>query len=613
MRLFAAALVLLCAGCKPARVLWSVAEPVADTRRTLQAGEVVGGEGRYGSQAWLGLPYAAPPVGQWRWRAPQPVQPWEGQKQALKFAAPCPQLATELGSSDGAEPGTAIGSEDCLYVNVWAPKVSLDALSSGGVHLPVMVWIHGGGNSIGTASFYDGGNLAASENVIVVSVQYRLGPFGWFRHAALRGGASEEEQSGNFGTLDLIAALKWVQGNIAAFGGDPKNVTIFGESAGGTNVYTLLLAKPARGLFHRAIAQSGGLVHVSPHEAEARADDPEEPGHKSSSAEALARVLVAKGKAKDRAAALSLKLSDAEVEKLLRGLTRDELLEAYKPYRVAGMLEMPLVFGDGVVLPATDWEQQLATPGGWNEVPVMAGTNRDEVKMFFALDPKRVNRILGVIPRYIDEPRYHADAEALSRLWKVSGADRPTDRMLESGATDVFVYRFDWKDQPTRAGVDLGRLVGAAHALEIPFVFGHFDLGRLAEILFTEANQPQREKLSGLMRGYWAEFARNGKPGKGSKGTSPEWSARTATGLTQLVLDVPVETQVKMTSDRETLEGVVASVDADARLPTQKDKCLTFFAMAARNQVFKKAAYPSAGSKGCAQFPFEQYPWEDAK
>src|SRR5262249_2311693 len=157
--------------------------------------------------------------------------------------------------------------------------------------LPVMVWIHGGGNTIGHAGFYEGGNLAASEKLVVVTVQYRLGPFGWMRHAALREGAtSDAERSGNFATLDLIQALTWVHDNISAFGGDPDKVTIFGESAGGQNVYTLLLAPQARGLFQRAIVESGGLWPTTPAEAENLADAAE-PGQAQSSNEILLRLL----------------------------------------------------------------------------------------------------------------------------------------------------------------------------------------------------------------------------------------------------------------------------------------------------------------------------------
>ncbi|MEN8161810.1 MAG: carboxylesterase family protein, partial [Myxococcota bacterium] len=237
-----------------------VAVPTGDpaTLRQPPAGDVVGSAGHHGGHAWLGIPYAEPPLGALRWRAPQPLLPWTGTREALASGASCPQFANGLGGDTSAEPGTLIGSEDCLTLNVYAPVLAGPPAEA---HLPVMVWIHGGGNTIGTASFYDGSRLASEQAVVVVTINYRLGALGWLRHAALREGADALDASGNLGTLDQIQALRWVQNNVAAFGGDPGNVTIFGESAGGQNVLVLLTAPAAADLFHRAIAQSGGAWH----------------------------------------------------------------------------------------------------------------------------------------------------------------------------------------------------------------------------------------------------------------------------------------------------------------------------------------------------------------
>ena len=234
--------------------------PSADpaTLRHLPAGDVVGSHGRHGGHAWLGLPYAEPPQGELRWRAPQPLLPWTATREALTFGASCPQLASRVGGDDSAEPGALVGDEDCLTLNVYAPAFAPDQVPTGAARLPVMVWIHGGGNTIGAANGYDGSRLATTHPLIVVMVNYRLGALGWFRHAALRAGRDPVEASGNFGTLDQLRALAWVRDNAAAFGGDPGNVTIFGESAGGQNVLALLVSPLAGGLFQRAIVQSGG-------------------------------------------------------------------------------------------------------------------------------------------------------------------------------------------------------------------------------------------------------------------------------------------------------------------------------------------------------------------
>ena len=213
----AALLVLLAAGCAQKGRPPPVADP--SSRRVTASGPVVGMQGGYGSHVWLGIPYAKPPLGELRWRAPQPAAAWTDTRVALALGSPCPQYTSPLWGVSGKE-GTIAGSEDCLYLNVYAPRVAEDAVPAGDRRWPVMVWIHGGGNSIGQGGAYEGGHLAAAEHVVVVTVNYRLGPFGWFRHAALRADAAgAAEQSGNFATLDVIGALEWVRDNIAAFGG----------------------------------------------------------------------------------------------------------------------------------------------------------------------------------------------------------------------------------------------------------------------------------------------------------------------------------------------------------------------------------------------------------
>jgi para-nitrobenzyl esterase len=243
-----------------------VADP--SSKRTIASGELVGYADKNGkAQGWLGIPFAAPPTGELRWRAPQKPAAWSGVRESLRFASACPQLANILGDAPDAKPGSVIGSEDCLYLNVYAPRGSAEEAAKR--KLPVMFWIHGGGNTVGHAGGYDGSELAARYDVVVVTTNYRLGPFGWFRHAALVGDATGDDASGNWGTLDLIRGLEWVRENAAAFGGDPQNVTIFGESAGGTDVFSLLVSPRAKGLFQRAISESGGSGSSSLEQAEA--------------------------------------------------------------------------------------------------------------------------------------------------------------------------------------------------------------------------------------------------------------------------------------------------------------------------------------------------------
>ena len=227
----------------------------SESLRSTESGKLIGFSDNYDTFAWLGVPYAAPPIGDLRWKGPREPEVWNGTRQSISHAEPCIQYWGQLAGVAG-EKGKVVGSEDCLYLNIWAPKSASSAKEN--KKLPVMVWIHGGGNDSGTANTYQGHHLAGSEEVIVVMLNYRLGLFGWLSHPALRAEAeTREDASGNFGTLDIIQALKWVQNNISEFGGDPSKVTIFGESAGGKNVFSMLVSPLASGLFHRAISQSG--------------------------------------------------------------------------------------------------------------------------------------------------------------------------------------------------------------------------------------------------------------------------------------------------------------------------------------------------------------------
>jgi para-nitrobenzyl esterase len=594
------------AACSHPKEPYRVASPDPATQRSTPSGDVVGGDGRYGSSAWLGIPYAKPPVGELRWRAPQPAQPWSGTRETLTFAAPCPQYASPLGGVEG-KPGTQTGREDCLTLNIWTPRFASSEVPTGDKRLPVMVWIHGGGDSYGTANFYDGGNLAASEGVVVVTVQYRLGPFGWLRYAALRAGAAnDEERSGNFGILDLVRSLEWVRDNISAFGGDPGNVTIFGESAGGTNVYSLLVAPQAKGLFHRAISESGGTYRTSPEEAE-NLVDAAKPGQRQSSGEILLRLLQRDGAADRSAAKAKLAaMSDAEVAAYLRGKSTAEILAAYTP-EAAGMIRMPLVFADGTVLPDGPLEERFASKDRWNRVPVMVGTNRDEFRLFLFPDPTRIRKVLWIFPRFVNENTYLATADARSRMWKATGADGPAAALRQS-EPNVFVYRFDWDEEPTVLGADLSKMLGACHGFEIPFVFGHFDLGRAGRMIYDDKNLAGREALAKSMMSYWAAFAKNGDPGRGLKETLPTWTAwddSTATAAKFIVLDTPKGGGIRMASEIETPEKVVAAVDSDPRLATPAERCEVLRVLASWTRGFTKEQY--ASHEECSAYPFDSF------
>lgn len=543
--------------------------------RTLSLGEIVGSTGRFGHQEWRGIPFATPPVGALRWRAPQPPQPWKGTREALADPAVCMQVATPGGGADGADAGETTGSEDCLYVNVFAPTFAPAEVPAEGARLPVMFWIHGGGNSVGDISMYNGGLLAQKYGVIVVATQYRLGPFGWLRHKSLRAMDAEDAgRSGNFGTLDLIRSLEFVRDEIAAFGGDPNNVTIFGESAGGSDVISLMLADSAAGLFHRAIVESGSGTLTSPEVAENFLSDAS-PGHRASSNEVALTLLLNEGSADTRAEARELLdgMDDGETSRFLRGRSAAEVFAAYKGGGL-GMLNMPKLFADGDVLPASTLDAFAA--GDYHRVPVIFGTNRDETKLFQIGDSDLVNLRFGFYPRVKEWDDYNKTAEYRSKLWKSVGVDELARRARAQQGPSVYAYRFDWDEEPTRLFLDFSELFGAAHGIEVFFVFGDFEVGLMGIPFFSGDNEAGRVQLSDTMMSYWANFARTGSPASGVTGDLPEWAVwdeSSAETPRLMLLDSEEGGGVRMIAETVTKETVIAEVAIDERFVDDAERC----------------------------------------
>lgn len=504
------ALLLLEVGCTVRVASGPPPAAAPQTHRQLDAGPVVGFVNATGGHSWLGIPYAAPPVGDRRWRAPQPAPTWTAERQTLAAGAPCIQFGSPLGGV--GEEGSRQGSEDCLYLNVYAPSLAEHETSS--ARLPVIVWVHGGSNVIGHAAFYDGSALAARERVIVVMINYRLGPFGWF---ALPG-----EPSANFGNLDVLAALRWVQRNASTFGGDPGNVTVVGESAGATNVLALLLMPQSEGLLHRAVVQSLGFGFGDRDTA------------KRAARQATGELLVSQGRARDLAAAERLQetWSATETAAFLRALDPWTIYGAFNK-ATSDEDRLPTVIQDDVSIRAGDVRDLLANPATHLDVPLMLGTNRDEPKIFMAFEPRHTRLIAGLPIAIRDEAAYEREARYRALLWKADGVDSIATAITHGeppgrtrNAAPVFAYRWDWDEQGRAYGLlDVSKLIGAAHAMEIPFVFGHFDLGPQSDLLFNAANESGRIALSTKMMAYWAEFARHGDPGNGGRQDLPRWSA----------------------------------------------------------------------------------------
>ncbi|QEH96845.1 carboxylesterase/lipase family protein [Gluconobacter thailandicus] len=438
---------------------------------------------RPGVTAWLGIPYAAPPVGELRWKPPQPVQPWKGIREASQFGASPWAPSSKTGSMGGFMPSHM--DEDCLTLNVWAPP-------SDGRLRPVMVWIYGGAFIMGTTEdpLYDGARLAA-EDVVVVSINYRVGILGSFAHPDLAR-ESPHGVSGNYGLMDQIAALRWVRDNIAEFGGDPDQVTIFGQSAGAFSVGYHLVMPQSRGLFGRAIAESGApLGQPSSYILLGRTSEMEQLG-----------------------SAFAQRLGATDIA-ALRQIPARKIVDAY------GFSWQFYPAIDGWLVP--DHPYTMMASGRCARVPVMAGHNHDEGMVF---PPLGGGTQAGFV--LAGKGFYGAQSLDVLRVLEQEGHSTPPDMgheifgdvvfnwnsialsMIMARVAPSFAYRFDYRYARSPSGSDhaqaeKGDGLGAFHGAEIGFVFGTH---RFVEA----ARRHEQEHLMRVMSGYWLNFARSGDP-----------------------------------------------------------------------------------------------------
>ncbi len=461
-----------------------------------------------GLHAFCGIPYAKPPLGALRFAAPQPGEPWSGVRDAGRFGPSAPQAKLDFDLVPGLDVGAQ--SEDCLTLNVWTPAA--DA-----ARRPVLVWIHGGAFTSGSGSqgLVDLRPLARRGEVVAVSLNYRLGALGFLHLADLPG--DSRDATGNAGILDQVAALAWVRANIQRFGGDPDNVTIFGESAGGDSVGTLLGTPSARGLFQRAVAQSGAAHDV----------------HGRDAATALARELLRE-----------LELSPDALERLW-DVPVEALLAAQEPCfaraRRAGRQSFqPVVDGDALPEPPLEAVRR----GLARDVPLLVGTARDEEKLFGFLDPQLAKLDeAGLLERV--EARVPGRGRALVDAYRAARAGRaaveprelyfaiesdrkfriPAVRLAEAQAEHqrTYAYLFTW-ESPLMDGA-----LGACHGVDVPFVFGA--IGSKGADRFVGGG-PEAEALCARTMDAWLAFARGGDPNGAGL---PDWpaydSARRATML----------------------------------------------------------------------------------
>jgi para-nitrobenzyl esterase len=562
------------------QVLAQVPAPV--TQRSTPSGNLIGSINANGAYVWQGIPFAQPPVGSLRWRAPMAAAPWPGVLQAIQPGNPCIQVSA-------LSPIGTIGSEDCLYLNVWTPPLTAQQISSGNAHLPVMLWIPGDGNVAGNGSNYNGGILANTQNVIVVTINYRLGVFGWFRNPALfQVNVTPEDRSGNYGTLDQIQALRWTKQNIAAFGGDPNRITIFGESSGGSNVLSLMVAPAAIPLINRAMAQSSLLQTVSIPVAQNYRDDPN-PGADTSSGEVLLQLLINDGFASNRATAKAYVASagPTAIAAYLYSKTFAEFAAAYlqlspprtdRPYNEIP----PQLIRDGTVLP-TEGIGRSFLLGNYAHVPLVLGSTRDEytsllsvvgAPIFSQFDPATFQAVIA------DKPRYYLAAEYLSRLFKATGVDELANILFWQQPGKVFAYRFDWDNLLPAPFLDNISL-GATHGLPVAFEFQQLNLGPefIQLALIDPASLPSFYALSDKIQSYWGQFAYTGSPDRGQQNNLTRWKPWGSLSLfppsinTSIILDEPAGGGIRMISDIETRAEVLHDLETDPRLEPLSNRC----------------------------------------
>lgn len=464
------------------------------------AGGLVRGVRRGAVNAWLGLPYAEPPVGPRRFRAPEPVAPWSGTRPVVRFGGAATQPAA-LGVP-ARELGATVG-EDCLYLNVWAPSGASDAPR------PVLVWIHGGAFTSGSGALYDGSRLAELGDLVVVTINYRLGVFGFVDLAA----AVDAQVTSNLGIRDQIAAVEWVRDNVAAFGGDPTRVTVAGESAGAVGVSLLTCAPAARGLFRAAIIQSGS--YSLNHGPETRTE--------------IARAY-----------ARQLGLGRGDGDRLWQ-LPLDRLSAAQAAVNRAYDTTPGAPWFDGDLLPESLAAAQ-ATPR--SDLALLAGHNRDEISLFqygladvlpttWRALTHRLQAALGWAEAAAVLEHYPAAAAGTRALGTDLCFALPTLHFAERHAAaggEAYFYRFD-------AAVPL---LGATHAAELSYLW---EWTGLAALLLRGRPTPARDALGARMRQHWVDFVRDARPGS-------DWPAFTLPERRVLVFD-PAGDQVE--SDPQSL------------------------------------------------------------
>ncbi|MDG1312041.1 MAG: carboxylesterase family protein [Porticoccaceae bacterium] len=498
--------------------------------------------------SWFDIPYAQPPVGDLRWRAPREL---ESPTQIIveREDTSCVQEASRFAGVTGEG---MVGSEDCLYLDIKAPA---DFATQ---KYPVMLWIHGGGNTTGLKDYYEYDKLVARKDVVVVAINYRLGALGWFSHPAIQGLQEDLDKTSNFGTLDIIQSLKWVKKNIAQFGGDADNVTIFGESAGGHNVLTLLASPLANGLFHKAISQSGYTQEVSVDDAynQYGTNDLIARGGWQ-----IANKLIDKPQAD---------YSAEELNQILKGTNAIEFMSLYKTSDL-DFDKMPLATVDGIAIPKVGILGALASAEYAKNVPVIAGATKDEVALWLALHRYFMDTsyiLTKFLPPRItvkDPELYKLWVRTRSHAWKLKGVDDALIAMESAGYTDLYAYQFDWDHQDSSMLIDFPNLFGAAHGTDIAFVTGKFAYGPISSYIYPDGEA--RDQMENTVMSAWTNFAKSAVP---NMDKPVQWQKFSSANPVFLHLDT--DDALRMEREGDTISSLLEKMAGNSA-PTDLERC----------------------------------------
>jgi para-nitrobenzyl esterase len=435
-----------------------------------------------------------------------------------------------------------------------------------------MFWIHGGGNTSGIKDYYDFTSLVKEHQIIVVKINYRLGPMGWFTHPGIQDFATGMDKSSNFGTLDIIEALRWVKRNIRSFGGNPENVTIFGESAGGHNVLTLLASPASNGLFHKAISQSGYTSSFTTTEA-IGVDSDGKTINSLGSDFILNQYNASSYQNVKNAYLTSPKKNADQYQRYLRSIDGKELFATYKLIADKTFDRIPLATRDGLVIPYKGIQAGLSDPENNKNIPVIAGSNKDELSLWLGANRYFVNASFP-LTKFVPIPKVEFKKPELYKLWvktrsegwKLRGVDEPLMALEKAGYKSLYSYRFDWDDQKKSFFADFPSLIGAAHGFEISFITGDFKFGPIGRYVYPKGEL--RDQMQSTMMSAWASFARDGLPDTRKKVAWKKFNS-----LDRSFIKLDKDESLAMDQDNLSIQNILENIKLSS-VGTVIEKCL---------------------------------------